>query len=112
MKILVGTGNAISTALDTSAKTLSFSGAYNFDIVPDGNFSVYSSTASKWLWGGGTTGAVPGTTAVRTTSLVAGLTVQIITFNQIPSGVANGDTLIIYVDCPDSIADYNSVVTT
>lgn len=111
MKVLIGTGNAVTKVFSVSAKTIAFSGAYNFDIIPDGNFSVYSVTASKWIYGGGVTGASPGTTATVATTFTAGAPVQTVTFNQLPSGVADGDTLIITVDCPPDIANYNAIVS-
>lgn len=113
MKILIGTGNSVTTAFNTTAKTLVFTGAYNFDIVPDGNFSVYSTTASKWIFGGGPAETVPGITAsAEVQTYVAGLPVQTMTFSALPAGVANGDTLIIFCDAPDSVALYNSVIFT
>ena len=107
MKILIGTGNSVTTTLDVTAKTLTFSGAYNFDIVPDNSFQVYSTTASKYLYDVDT---IPSATASATTSYVAGLVVQVVTFSAIPAGIADGDTLIIYCDCPPDVALYNSSV--
>ena len=107
MKILIGTGNSVTTALNVTAKTLTFNGAYNFDIIPDLSFQVYSTTASKYLYDAKT---MPNVTATASNSFVAGLNVQVVTFSAIPSGIADGDTLVIYVDCPDNVALYNSSV--
>jgi len=109
MKILIGTGNAVSTTLDTTAKTLTFAGAYNFDIIPSGSFQVYSTTGGKYLYDAST---MPDVTATASNSFVAGLNVQVVTFSAIPSGIANNDTLVCYVDCPPDIAEINSIVTT
>ena len=109
MKILIGTGNAVSTTLDTTAKTLTFAGAYNFDIIPSGSFQVYSTTASKYLYDAF---SLPSITATASNSFVAGLNIQVVTFSAIPAGIANGDTLVIYVDAPNDVALYNATVTT
>jgi hypothetical protein len=108
MKILIGTGNAVSTTLDVTAKTLTFAGAYNFDIVPEGSFQVYSTTASKYLYDAF---SLPSITATASNSFVAGLNVQVVTFSAIPSGIADGDTLVIYLDAPDNVATYNAIIT-
>lgn len=109
MKILIGTGNAVTTTLNVTAKTLTFNGAYNFDIIPSGSFQVYSTTGGKYLYDAKT---MPDVTAIASNSYVGGLNVQVVTFSAIPSGIADGDTLVIYCDCPDPIANYNAVVTT
>jgi hypothetical protein len=109
MKILIGTGNAVTTTLDVTEKTLTFAGAYNFDIVPEGSFQVYSTTASKYLYDAF---SLPSITATASNSFSAGLNVQVVTFSEIPSGIADGDTLIITVDCPPDVAIYNATVTT
>lgn len=109
MKILIGTGNSVSTVLDVTAKTLTFNGAYNFDIIPSGSFQVYSTTASKYLYDAF---SLPNITATASNSFVAGLNVQVVTFSAIPSGIADGDTLVIYVDCPNDVDLYNATVTT
>lgn len=109
MKILIGTGNSVTTTLNTTAKTLTFNGAYNFDIIPSGSFQVYSTTGAKYLYDAKT---MPDVTAEVTNSFVSGLNVQVVTFSSIPSGIANSDTLIIYVDCPDNVAMYNALNVT
>ena len=108
MKILIGTGNAVTTTLNTTAKTLTFAGAYNFDIIPSGSFQVYSTTAGKYLYDAF---SLPNITATASNSFVAGLNVQVVTFSEIPSGIANNDTLIIYCDCPNNVANYNAIIT-
>lgn len=109
MKILIGTGNAVTTTLNTTAKTLTFAGAYNFDIIPDGSFQVYSTTGGKYLYDAPT---MPDVTATASNSFVAGLNVQVVTFSAVPAGISNGDTLVIYCDCPNDVALYNATVTT
>lgn len=108
MVIQIGVGNEVTTTLNVSAKTLTFAGAYNFDIVPSGNFSVYSTTASKYVFGGDAPTRI---TAASSIAYVAGLPVQTITFSEIVSGVSDGDTLVIFCDCPEGVATYNSIVT-
>jgi hypothetical protein len=109
MKILIGIGNAVTTTLDTTAKTLTFAGAYNFDIIPEGSFQVYSTTAGKYLYDAF---SLPSITATASNSFTAGLNVQVVTFSAIPSGIENSDTLVIYCDCPNDVALYNATVTT
>lgn len=103
MKILIGTGNSVTTTFNPTEKTVTFSGAYNFDISPE-NTSIWDSTTSSWVLGGGTTVSA----SAEEVTFTAGLPVQTLRLSAAPSGAASGDTLVIITDCPDSVALYNA----
>ena len=103
MRILIGTGNAVSAAFNPTAKTLTFTGAYNFDIEP-ATLDVWDSTLSAWVVGG--TSTTSASAAPITYS--GGLPVQTIQLSAVPASAASGDTLVITCDCPDNVALYNS----
>lgn len=113
MRIQIGVGNAVTTVTSVSAKTITFSGAYNFDISTD-QLSIYNVTRSAyvfWQDPQGTANRVTTDGAVATT--VAGAITQTITFvGDFPASAADGDVLLIYLECPDVIATYNAIVTT
>ena len=102
MRILIGTGNSVSAAFNPTAKTLTFTGAYNFDINPS-TLDVWDSTISQWIVGGTSTASA----SANTVTFSGGLPVQQIQLSAAPSGAASGDTLVITCDCPDSVAIYN-----
>lgn len=101
MRIVIGTGNDITVAFTASAKTLAFSGAYMIDIQP-ANLQIYNSTRSAFMWGGGSAATMSG----GVTTYTAGLPVQTFTLSAIPASAANGDTLVILLEVPDSIATF------
>ena len=109
MKIKIGLGNLITAAYDKVAKTVTFTGAYNWDINPT-SVEIYDNTISAWILGNGATvtKAVTATVAITTTSTAHPL--QTLTLSEIFSASANGDTLSIYCECPDDVAIYNSLV--
>lgn len=107
MKIQIGLGNAVSCAFNPTAKTLTFTGAYNFDVEP-GNLSVWDSTISQWILGG-PTGLVAA--SANPITFTGGLPVQQIQLSAAPSGAASGDTLVILTECPDDVAIYNATVS-
>lgn len=118
MTIKIGLGNSVTVAFDVTAKTLTFTGAYNFDLN-EGGLSVWNTTRSAFM----IVGQLPPTGAgteedpyvyppVRTESYVGGLIVQTLTLSSIPVAAANGDTLVITCDCPDDVAIYNATVAT
>ena len=109
MRIVIGTGNAVTCVFSASAKTLTFSGAYNFDINLSG-LTVYNATRSAYMWGDPSIPAVTGTGPVFTR--VAGLLVQTITLSAVSASAADGDSLVVMTDCPDDVAIYNATVTT
>ena len=106
MRIKIGVGNAVTVAYDKVAKTLVFTGAYNWDIDPSG-VEVYDTTISAWLLGNGATV----TKAVTATISIPNTTIQTLTLSEVVSASANGDTLVIYCECPDDVAIYNATVT-
>lgn len=110
MRIKIGLGNSVTVAYDKVAKTLTFSGAYNWDIDPT-SVEVYDTTISAWILGNGATvtNAVTATNAFSNTATVHPL--QVLTLSEIFSGSANGDTLAIYCECPDDVAIYNATVS-
>lgn len=108
MKIKIGEGNAVTCAFNTTNKTLTFSGAYNFDIEA-GNTTVWDSTISEWILGG-PTGLVAA--SANDIAFSGGLPVQQIQLSAAPSGAASGDTLVIITECPDDVAIYNATVAT
>lgn len=108
MKIKIGLGNAVSCAFNPTAGTLTFTGAYNFDIEPTG-ISVWDTTISEWILGGPT-----GTAAASANPITfsGGLPVQQLQLlSAAPSAAASGDTLVILTECPDDVALYNATVT-
>lgn len=108
MKIKIGEGNAVSCTFNTTEKTLTFTGAYNFDIEP-GNTTVWDSTISAWILNGPT-----GLTAASANPITftGGLPVQQIQLSDVPGTAASGDTLVIITECPDDVAIYNATVAT
>lgn len=104
MKIQLGVGNSVTAVFGAAAKTLTFSGAYNFDIDPS-SLSVYNVTRSAYMIGG--TSKNTGTVA---TTLVAGLLVQTVILSAVPASSADADSLVIYFECPSETALYNSSV--
>lgn len=102
MRIKIGEGNAVSAAFNTTAKTLTFTGAYNFDIEP-ATLDVWDSSVSAWVVGGTSTTAA----SANAITFSGGLPVQTIQLSAVPAGAASGDTLVITCDCPDSVAIYN-----
>ena len=106
MRIKIGEGNAVSAAFDPTAKTLTFTGAYNFDIEP-ATLKVWDSTISEWILGG-PTGTVSASAAPVTFS--GGLPVQVIQLTAAPSAAASGDTLVITCECPETVALYNASI--
>lgn len=100
MKIQVGVGNSISAVFSAAAKTLAISGLSIADIEP-GNLEIYNVTRSAYMLGGNSTAT--GTVA-RTLS--SGLTVQTLTLSAIPTDSADGDSLVIFITLPDSVALY------
>lgn len=98
--VLGGKFNLYSAVLSTSAKTLTISGVTSFDIEPATLQSVYSTTATTFL-------TLGKNILSCTSSLVAGLPVWVVTFNTIDEGIANGDTFVILLNIPDTIAVYS-----
>ena len=117
MRIKIGLGNSVTVAFDVTAKTLTFTGAYNFDLNEDG-LLVWNTTRSAWMIVGQLPPTGSGTEEdpyvyppVRTETYVGGLIVQTLTVSTIPAGAANGDTLVITCDCPNDVAIYNATVS-
>ena len=105
MRIKIGEGNAVSAAFDPTEKTLTFTGAYNFDINP-ATMDVWDVTTSEWILGGDTTVSA----SAAPVTFDGGLPVQVIQLTDAPSGAASGDTLVITCDCPDTVALYNASI--
>ena len=110
MRIKIGLGNSVTAAYDKTAKTITFTGAYNWDIDPT-SVEIYDVTTGVWILGNGATV----TTAVTATAAFSNTTgaqpLQVITLSEIFSGSANGDTLAIYCECPDDVAIYNATAS-
>jgi len=106
MRIKIGVGNAVTAAYDKANRTVTFTGAYNWDIDPSG-VEVYDTTISAWLIGNGATV----TKAVTATISIPNTTIQTLTLSEVVSTSANTDTLVIYCECPDDVAIYNATVT-
>lgn len=97
--VLGGKYNLYSAALDTTAKTLTFSNIIGFDLETS-MLTVWNTTRSASLPFG-----VYASPTVLT--YVAGLPVWTITFTQLPAGWANGDTLVILIDIPDALMGFS-----
>ena len=106
MRIKIGVGNAVTAAYDKANRTVTFTGAYNWDIDPSG-VEVYDTTISAWLIGNGATV----TKAVTATISIPNTTIQTLTLSEVVSTSANTYTLVIYCECPDDVAIYNATVT-
>lgn len=99
MQILLGgTHNVYTTVLSVSAKTLTISGVTGFDLTDSSLSSVYSTTASL---------DIPCSRVTCALSQVAGKPVWTFTFFSLPATVADGDTLVIYLNVPDAGALYS-----
>lgn len=105
MRIKIGEGNAVSAAFNPTAKTLTFTGAYNFSIDPS-SLNVWDNTISGWVCGGTSTTAA----SAAPITFTGGLPVQVIQLAAAPSGAASGDTLVITCECPDAVALYNASI--
>lgn len=97
-RLLVGTNNVLTSTFDTTAKTLKINGCTAFDLTLESLEYIWSTTASKEI------PVSPLTNCVRT--WVAGSPVFTYTFASLPSGVANGDTLLIYLQIPAMFTDF------
>jgi len=109
MKIILGTGNAVTTTFDVTNKLLTFTGAYNFDIIPD-DTTIWNTTRSAWMWNTSVTGAAASAASAEVITYSGGLPVQYIRLNALPASSASGDTLVITTECPADIALYNASV--
>ncbi len=99
MQVLVGgTSNLYSTALDTTAKTLTISNVTGFDLTDSSLSSIYDVTATV---------DIPCSRVTCALTRVAGKPVWTFTFLSLPAGVANGDTLSIYLNIPQPYAQYS-----
>jgi hypothetical protein len=98
--VLGGKYNLYSAVLSTSAKTLTISNVIGFDLEPFSLVSVYSTTHTAYLNLGANL-----LSCERT--LVAGLPVFTYTFTAINDSIANGDTFVILLKIPDTLADYS-----
>lgn len=97
--ILVGNSNNILTStLDTTAKTLKIANCTGFDLTQSDLQYVYSTTQSVAFSTNNVTGC--------TRTMVAGLPVFTYTFSALPAGVANGDTLLIYLNVPQEMMNF------
>jgi hypothetical protein len=109
MKIILGTKNTVTTAFDVANKLLTFTGAFNFDIVPE-ETTIWNTTRSAWMWNTSVTGAVATAASAEPITYTGGLPVQYIRLNALPASSASGDTLVITTECPAGIALYNASV--
>jgi len=119
MRIKIGVGNAVTAAYDKANRTVTFTGAYNWDIDPSG-VEIYDTTINAWLIGNGAVGSITVDLITTTNPVTATLTVantstaqplQTLLLSGTVAASASGDTLIIYCECPDDVAIYNSTVT-
>lgn len=98
MKIqLGGKYNSYTATLNVSGKTLTIAGVIGFDLTP-------RSLASIWDASLGTPAFIPVTGITVANIPVNGLPVWVYTFPSLPAGVANGDSLVILLDIPETIA--------
>lgn len=109
MKIILGTKNTVTTTFDVANKLLTFTGAYNFDIIPD-ETTIWNTTRSAWMWNGSVSGAAASAASAEVQTYSGGLPVQYIRLNALPASSASGDTLVITTECPKDVAIYNASV--
>ncbi len=93
--------NLFTWAFDTTAKTLTFSNVIGFDPQPSSLISIWNSTHSAFM-----PQIAANVTSPVTIVYVAGLPTYVFTFTAIPAGWSNGDTLVIRLEIPDSVANY------
>lgn len=107
MVIIIGKQNQYTSTFDTVAKTLVINGLLNYNInlqsaaAPGAIVSIYDVTASKPI------PIDPTAAIVKTFDPTTGLQIFTITFGVLPSGVANGDTLIIKLNVSYQFAIYS-----
>lgn len=99
--VLVGSKNILTSTFDTTAKTLKIANCTAFDLTLADLVYVWDTTQSKEIQ----------STAVQnciscTRAWVAGSPVFTYTFSSLPSGVANGDALLIYLQVPTEFMDF------
>lgn len=109
MKIILGTGNSVTTAFNVTDKLLTFTGAYNFDIKAE-ETAIWNTTRSAWMWNGSVSGAAASAASSEAITYSAGLPVQYLRLSALPASSASGDTLVVVTECPDDIALYNAFV--
>lgn len=97
-RVLVGTNNVLTSTFDTTAKTLKINGCTAFDLTQESLEYIWDTTTSAEIPIGPVTGC--------TRAWVAGSPVFTYTFASLPSGVANGDTLLIYLQIPAMFTDF------
>lgn len=97
-RILVGGTNKLSTTLDTTAKTLKIAGCTAFDLTQSDLEYVWDSTTSSAFSMNNVV------SCVRT--WVAGAPIFTYTFSALPAGVANGDTLLVYIQIPTDFLNF------
>lgn len=99
--IVVGSKNILTSTFDTTAKTLKILGCTAFDLTAADLVYVWDTTTSS---------AIQSTTVQNvvscTRSWVAGAPVFTYLFSALPAGVANGDTLLIYLQIPEFALNY------
>lgn len=96
--LLGGAHNLYTAVFSVSAKTLTISNVTGFDLTDSSLSYVYSVTASK---------QIPSERVTCALSRVAGKPVWTFTFFDLPTGLADGDTLVIYLNVPDNAAIYS-----
>lgn len=96
--LLGGKHNIYTAVFSVSAKTLTISGVTGFDLTDSSLSYIYDVTASK---------QIPSQRVTCALTRVAGNPVWVFTFFSLPSGVADSDTLTIYINVPDNAAIYS-----
>jgi len=98
-QIICGQNNLLGYTFDVSEKTLAITGCTAFDLVLGSLSSVYNTTTSE---------DVPKWSLVSCERTVeSGLPVFTYTWEQdFPAGMADSDTLLIYLDIPKQFLDY------
>lgn len=104
MIIQAGYGNQIVCTFVAGSKTLAIAGLYNTDFDLSSIKSIYNTTRSAYMYGGGSTAS-----ATFATVYTTGVPVSTITLSAVPASSADGDTLIVLLNVPDSVALYQSM---
>lgn len=99
--IVVGSKNILTSTFDTTAKTLKIANCTAFDLTLADLVYVWDTTQSKEIQSTTVQNCI---SCVRT--WVAGSPIFTYTFSSLPSGVANGDTLLIYLQVPEFALNY------
>jgi hypothetical protein len=107
MRLVLGSQNNGSAAMNVASKTVTLSNLPGFDIDIQGINSIYNVTRSAFLY------PSPNQMIVSTASVITestGAETNVFTFNAMPAGWSNGDTIIVVINTSLAYASFLSLL--